>query len=157
MDFFNYTIDWGATGTWGILLVTIGAVVFAWRQIESNKKFKRTELAEKYIDKLNTLILNGTVTKAVDAILSQPDDGLEQKNPDYIELILFLDRLARLYEKGYVDKDYLASMRTEWLALEKPILKSMDPSRKQYENSSIGKDIGAMLNDIIRRIQRPLN
>lgn len=126
LDFYH--IDWGLTGTWGLLIVAMGALLFAYQQIIENRKLKKIEVdharklqklevTQVYLSDIRKLVIHGTLNEAIKKVKHREENGqMLSYDLDIQTVIYFFEELGIMYKEDMIDRKLIRVM-TKILAL----------------------------------------
>ena len=120
LDF--YTIDWGATGTWGLLFLAIVALIVAYQQIIENRRLKKIEVdharklqklevTQAYLSDTRKLVIHGTLNEAIKKVKYREENGqLLSYDLDIQTVIYFFEELGIMYKEDMIDHKLIRIM-----------------------------------------------
>jgi len=103
LDFYN--IDWGATGTWGLLIVTIIALTVAYHQLMESRRLQRLKFTYAYISEIREIISEGTLNNAQKHVKEHIQTAKTVPyNKDMQRVIYFYEELGIMYKLNAIER-----------------------------------------------------
>ncbi len=116
-----YDIDSGATATWGLLIVAIIALIFAYQQIVENRKLnkvevdharklQRLEVTQAYLRDIRKMVAEGTLNSAIKKVKQMVSEKEVTYDKDIQLIIYFFEELGIMYRENMVDRKLVRDM-----------------------------------------------
>jgi hypothetical protein len=116
-----YDIDSGATANWGLLIVAIFALLFAYQQILENRKLKkvevdharklqRLEVTQAYLSDIRRMVVEGTLNSAIKKVKQTVSEKKVTYDEDIQFIIYFFEELGIMYRENMVDRKLVRDM-----------------------------------------------
>lgn len=121
-----YNVDWGATANWGLMVVAIIALLFAYVQILENRrinvievkhsrKLKRLEITQSYLSEMRRIVVDGTANNAIQKVNDMIVTGNVSHDLDIQVIIYFFEELGIMYKRNMVDRKLIEDNSSTWL------------------------------------------
>lgn len=107
--YFNfYVVDWGATGTWGLLIVTVIALTVAYQQLMESRRLHRAELTYAYISEIRKIISEGILNNAQKHVKQHINSSpTVPYNKDMQTVIYFYEELGIMYKENSIERQLI--------------------------------------------------
>lgn len=152
---FNYPIDWGATGTWALVIVGISGLIFAWKQIENSRELRKNEITLNFISRFSGMETAGVFSTAIQSLQNIDYSKLKEykeAHPGIQPAAIYFLELSYYYHNDLINKELLIGVfPIRFVQIFDNFKTLIEHQRKEAPNSYLGWEV--MIKDMRKIVE----